>query len=146
MVPFQRRVLRQHIAIVLIQTVMMRHQRSRIGQKKRFQFRGKKQINQRATDIVKSGRAVLKSLQEASSDKGERRDETRQFPTGPFTHSMSFDCFPWLGHSSRLCRCSRKARLMGLPLPVRLYFQHELTFLQFCFPLYTATKIILPTV
>lgn len=145
MVPLQRKVLRQHIAIVLIQTVMMRHQRTRIGWKKRFQFRGKKQINQRAADIVKSGRAVLKSLQEASSDNGERRGETRQSPSGPFTHSISSDCFPRVGHSSRLCRCSRKARLMGLLLPVCLHFQHELTFLHFCFPLYTATRIILPT-
>ena len=97
MVPFQRKVLRQHIAIVLIQTVMMRPQRSRIGWKKRFEFRGKKQINHRATDIVKSGRAILKSLQEASSDKCERRGETRQFQTGPFSHSIRFDCFPWSG-------------------------------------------------
>lgn len=96
MVPFQRKVLRQHIAIVLIQTVMMRHQRSRIGWKKRFEFSGNKQINHRATD-VKSGRAILKSLQEASSDKGERRGETRQFQTGPFTHSIRFDRFPWSG-------------------------------------------------
>lgn len=58
-----------------------------------------RQINQGAIYTVESSRAILKTLEVASSVEGEMRGENRQFQNGPFIHSGNKFCLLSMGQA-----------------------------------------------